>query len=225
MAKTKAELQSDADAYRRALSAMRKAHRDGDVLAAIEIAMKACDYIDGMMQFERRFEERTERENVETIHYVLQYAPLVFDRASLDTLAALLKSQKRIDKNTAADLALEIQSAFQLMWDAHRLWTVLEQANDVPQDKLRAKLGGDQERWRRIAESWSHMSLVERIPDRGSYRISLRSRIKAEIRAKCRGCGAVAKAAMGRFLEENTCPKCNNTSTFVILAAPPPSSK
>jgi hypothetical protein len=224
MAKNKAELQSDAELYRRAVSAMRKAHNEGHVFEAIEIAVNACDYVDGMMQFERRFEERSERKDVETIHYVLQYAPLVFDPASLDKLTEILKSQKRIDKNTTADFAEELKQAFELMWDAHRLWTLLEQADEVPQDKLRVSLGGDQERWRCMAESWDRMGLIRRIPECGSYRISLTTRITAEVRGKCRECGATGKAAMGRFLEDITCPRCKKTSTFVILAATIPSA-
>jgi len=225
MAKTKAELQSDATQYREALSAMRQAHRESRFLDAINIAMHACDYVDGMMQFERRFEERSERRSVETIDYVLQYAPLVFDRTNLEALGVILKSQKRIDKNTTADLAENLKRANELMWDAHRLWTVLEQAADTPQDKLRANLGGDQDSWRGIAESWDRMGLIERTPVRGSYRISLVTRITTEIRGKCPACGATGKAAMGRFLEEITCPKCKATSVFVILPAADQSAK
>jgi hypothetical protein len=198
---------------------MRAAHGEGRYLEAVEIAINACQYIDGMMQFERRFEDRMARRSIETIEYAFQYAPLMFDRASLDTLAELLKSQKRIDKNATADLADDLQKAVELMWDAHRLWTVLEEADDVPQDKLRVMLGGDQEYWRYIAESWDRMGLIQRIPERGSYRISLTSRVTQEIRGKCRSCGATGKAAMGRFLEEITCPRCKTTSTFVIIAA------
>ena len=219
MAKNKAELQFDASRYREAVVAMRKAHNEGRYLEAIEIAMNACDYVDGMMQFERRFEDRTERKSVETIHYVLQYAPLVFDRSSLETLDEVLKSQKRIDKNTTADLADDLKSANALMWDAHRMWTELEQAADLPQDKLRSSLGGEQERWREIAESWYGMGLIHRMPERGSYRISLATRIATEIRGKCPACGATGRAAMGHFLEEITCPRCKATSTFVMLRA------
>lgn len=225
MAKTKAELQSDAEAYHRTLSAMRAAHRAAQFLDAIKIAMEACEYIDGMMQFERRFEKRTDRHSVETIDYVLQYAPLVFDHQSLETLAVVLKSQRRIDKNTTAELVEGLQNAYELMWDAHRLWSLLEQAQELDQSTLRARLGGDQERWQRIAESWDHMSLIDRIPERGSYRLSLQSRITRETRAKCRRCGAIVKAAMGQFLEENACPKCKAPSTFVILATSPSSTK
>jgi hypothetical protein len=219
MAKTKAELQSDAEEYRRRVSAMRKAHHEGRHLDAIIIALAACDYVDGMMQFERRFEKRPEREDVETIHYVLRYAPLVFDLTSLATLSDLLKTQKRIDKNTAADFAKEVEDAFALMWDAHRLWSFLESEGVAAQDKLRVNLGGDQERWRYIAEIWEQMGLVSRLPECNSYRIALRTRITDEVRGKCRQCGATGKAAMGRFLEDITCPRCKLTATFVILAA------
>jgi hypothetical protein len=219
MAKNKAELQADAQKYRRRVSAMRRAHNEGRHLDALIAALAACEYVDGMMQFERRFEKRTERDDVESIHYVLRYAPLEFDLSSLVSLRELLKTQKRIDKNTDADFAKEVEDAFALMWDAHRLWGFLEVEHEVAQDKLRVSLGGDQDSWRSIAETWEQMGVIRRIPERGSYRISLTTRITTEVRGKCRYCGATCKAAMGRFLEEISCPKCKSTGTFVILAA------
>jgi phage FluMu protein Com len=224
MAKNKAELQSEAVRYRRAVSAMRKAHKEGRILDAIQTAKNACEFADGMMQFERRFEKRPERKSIEAIDYVLQYAPLVFDLASLETLAGILKSQRRIDKNTVSDIGECLQQAFELIWDAHRLWSILVESDEIAQDKLRVNLDGDQERWRRIAETWDRMGLIRRIPERGSYRISLTTRITAEVRGKCRGCGAIGKAALGTFLEEITCPKCKVTSDFVILAGSDPAT-
>jgi hypothetical protein len=220
MAKNKAQLQLEATQYRAAVTAMWNSHGEGQVLRAIEIAMSACDQIDGMLQFEKRFEDRSDRKSVETFDYVLRYAPLAFDRPSLDRLAEMLKSQKRIEKNTTDDLAQHLQDSFVLMWDAHRLWSVLEQAESTPQDKLRTLLGGDQERWRRISEDWEKMGLIERTPERGSYRLSLATRIAAIVRGKCRSCGATGKAAMGALLEEIACPKCKTSSMFVFLTVP-----
>jgi hypothetical protein len=219
MAKNKAQLQSDVAHYRAAVAAMRTAHSEGRYSDAVGIATKACDFVDGMMQYERRFESQSERKSIETINYVFQYAPLIFDRISLETINGLLKSQKRVDKNTTADLAGELKAALDLMWDAHRLWTLLEQVSDAPQDKFRVTLEGDQDRWRAIAESWGHMGLVRRVPERESYRISLVTRIAEEVRGKCASCGATGKAAMGRFLEEIACPKCKAKTQFVILPA------
>jgi hypothetical protein len=217
MAKNKAQLQREAGHYRASVEDMHAAHREGRYADAVGIATKGSQYVDGTMQYERRFESRDERKGIETIHYIFQYAPLVFDKVALETIADLLKSQKRIAKNTTADLSGELDSAIELMWDAHRLWSLLEQVPDAPQDKLRVTLGGDQDRWRAISESWSHMGLVHRVPERGSYRISLVTRITAEVRGKCSGCGATGKAAMGTFLEDLTCPKCKTTAKFVML--------
>jgi hypothetical protein len=219
MAKTKAQLAADADHYRQGVAAMRKAHNENRYLDAIQIALAATEYADGMIQFERRFQKRADREDVETIHYILRYAPILFDHAGLAGISQILKAQKRIDKNAAADFVQEVDGAFALMWDAHRLWGMLEVERDVSQDKLRSNLGGDQDRWRWIAETWEQMGIIRRVPERGSYRISFVTNLAAVIRGKCSECGAVGKAVMGRFLEDLACPRCNSISTFVILAA------
>jgi len=219
MATTKAELDADSQQYYAALDRLRSAHRDGMVAQALEHAVSACDYVDGMMQFERRFADRKDRDSVETIDYVFRYAPLVFDHQSLRKVGELLKTQKRIDKNCGSDLAANLASAEKAMWDAHRLWSHLEKAGEEHQDKLRSILGGEQDRWRWIAEQWDGMGLLCRTEDRGSYRISLATRIIALVKAKCSSCGVVAKAAMGRFLEENECPKCRVKGFFVVLSS------
>jgi hypothetical protein len=219
MAKNKAQLQWETGHYRAAVEGMQAAHREGKHSEAVAIAAKASEYVDGMMQYERRFESREEPRHIETIRYIFQYAPLVFDKSSLETISELLNSQKRIAKNTAANLANELETATELMWDAHRVWSVLEKLGETRQDELRATLGGNQDRWRAISESWGHMGLVHRIPERGSYRISLVTRIAAEVRGKCSGCGSTGKAALGTFLQDLTCPKCKTTSKFVLLPA------
>jgi phage FluMu protein Com len=137
----------------------------------------------------------------------------------LETVADILKSQKRIDKHASADLAENLRKATELMWEAHRLWTALEQESEVAQDKLRKNFGGEQERWRGIAEMWDEMGLVQRIPARNSYCVSLMTRVTQIIRGKCPTCGAIGKASMGTFLEMITCPRCKSTSTFVFLPA------
>jgi hypothetical protein len=217
MAKNKAELQFDAKRYRAAVTSMRRAHKEGDVLRAIQFAVDACDYIDGMMQFEKRFEKRAERKSVETVDYVFKYAPLVFDRKSIERIGALLKEQKRIDKTATDDLAADFAQTVDLMWDAHRLWEAIRTIPGLRQDELKLRLGGNQERWRAIAESWEELGLIHRTPDRSSYLLSLTTRRNTPIRGKCSSCGATGKATRGTFLEDITCPKCKATVTFVIL--------
>ena len=80
MAKNKAELQSDANQYREAISAMRQAHKEGEFLKAIEIAIHSCEFVDGMMQFERRF-KNVATKKCETIDYLVQFARLLLTAA------------------------------------------------------------------------------------------------------------------------------------------------
>jgi hypothetical protein len=220
MAKNKAELESDAVNYRKAVSAMRTAHEDFDILRAIGVALSACQYIDGMMQFEKRFEAKEERKSVETIDYVFKYAPLVFDKTSLERIEELLTAQKRIDKIATDDLAARLKQAVELMWDARRLWIHIKENPGVPQNSLRKRLEGTQDRWRMIAESWEQLRMIERVPNEGSYALSLTTSLTAHVRGKCSSCGATGKATMVTLLSEIACPKCKKTVMFVILPVP-----
>jgi hypothetical protein len=218
MAKTKAELEADSYRHRALVAEARAELQRGEFQKAVQTAVSAWQHVDGMMQYDRRWGSKSEFETVDCIALVLRYAPLLFDSDSLEQLATLLKSQRRIDKNAAADIAADLESAKTLMWDAHRLWTYLEEHAEVRQDELRRKLGGDQDNWRRIAESWDRMGLIQRTAAGGSYRLMFTTRITAEMRGKCPSCGVNGKAAMAYFLEEITCPKCGATSSFIFLS-------
>jgi len=217
MAKKKSELLEDRNRYYSFVDAMRLARDSNDFQRAIALAVGALDYVDGMMQYERRFEDRPERKSLECVDCVLQFAPLVFDVESLNTLAIALSVQKRIDKNTSADLAAGLANALALMKEAHALWDYLERNVDVRQDTLRSYLGGDQNRWRWIAEMWDRMGLVQRTSSGDSHLLTITTRMESEVRAKCSSCGVIAKAAIGRFWEQITCPKCRACVYFVIL--------
>ena len=218
MAKTKAELEADSYRHRALVAEARADLQRGEFQKAVKTAVSAWEHVDGMMQYNRRWGSKSEFESVDSIALVLRYAPLLFDNNSLEQLAALLKSQRRIDKNAAADIAADLEVAKALMWDAHRFWTYLEEHAEVRQDDVRRKLGGEQDSWRGIAESWDRMGLIQRIPEGGSYRLLFTTRITAEARGKCPSCGVTGKAAMAYFLEEITCPKCGVTSSFVFLS-------
>jgi len=217
MGKKKAELEDDATSYYSKVEEMRRAHDRRDYHGALGFAAAAWEYVDGMMQFERRFEDKSERKSLDCVDYVLRYAPLLFDVQTLSALSSLLRTQKRVDKNTAADLAANLERAYLLMNEAHQLWDHLERNVQVDQDKLRGSLGGDQDRWRWLAEKWHSMGIIQRAPSRGSYILSLLTRMESEVRAKCSACGVVAKAAKGRFWEQILCPKCKATVYFIIL--------
>lgn len=219
MAKKKAELEHDASRYYSTLAEMRHKHAQREFAQAVSLAAVAWEFVDGMMQYERKFEDRNERRDLECVNYVLRYAPLIFDLGTLTTLSKLLQTQKRVDKNTTADLAADLNAAMRRIRESHRLWNYIESNVTVEQDRIRTNLGGDQDQWRWIAEQWESMGLLTRVPKGTSYILSLSTRLETPVRAKCSACGVVAKAAKGRFWEQIVCPKCKRTVYFVILVS------
>jgi DNA-binding IclR family transcriptional regulator len=105
------------------------------------------------------------------------------------------------------------------MWANHRLWAYLEKHGEVRQDQLRQLLGGDQDHWRWLSESWEHMGLVSRTPEGGSYRVRLSTRMGQVVPAKCPSCGKVSEAPKAMFLEKMTCLDCNKRVLFVLLSS------
>ena len=115
----KSEMEAHRAAYYALISA-RAALQQGLYHKAIDEASASWEYIDGMMQYERRYESK-EFESVEGIDIVLEFAPLVFGFQSLEKLDELLRSQRRIDKHSSDDLAARLDSARQSLRDVHRL--------------------------------------------------------------------------------------------------------
>ncbi len=214
---TKIEMERHTAAYYQHLSRAISALKRKAFGEAMVSAVCSWDHIDGMMQYERKYESK-ESFTVEGIDLVLKYAPLLFDFESLDKLEALLKSQRRIAKNASANLEDGIARARATMWDAHRLWNQIESQPEVTHDKLRAELGGDQDRWRSLADEWQKSELIVQLPAGGSYRLSLSTDMNEVALAKCPACGALAKAPKAKLLQERHCPKCAATVSFVLLA-------
>ncbi len=160
--------------------------------------MSALPYVDGAMQYERKYED-AEFNSVAAIDLVLRYAPLLFHAEGLDRVALLLKQNKRIEKLTAADMAQRLAAARQRMWENHRLFALIEAQPQLRQDQ--------------------RIGLLERVPDRPSYRLAFVTRMGQVVPAKCPSCGRVAHAPKAFFLEPMDCPECGAAATsFVLLA-------
>ena len=217
MAMTKAEMEQHWTQYQAFLTEIGEPIENGDYKTAIELSVAAWEHIDGMMQYERKYN------NLETVplcalDVVLKFAPILFDFKALDKVDTFLKGQRRIEKNADSDLSDARAKARELMWEAHRLWDHIERHTHPRQDDLRRSLGGDQDRWRSLAETWERMGLLFRSPEGGSYRLSFCTRMDDPVLAKCPSCGAVGKTPKTRFLDNLACPKCHASVNFVFLA-------
>jgi hypothetical protein len=214
----KAELEWHAREYERHAGAARLAEREGLYEQVVKAALEAWPHIDGMMQYEKKYNSR-EFSSIPTIGMVLRYAPLLLDAESLDRVECLLKERKRIDKNTSVSLSDALSAARRRLWDAHRLWDRLEWEGEQRQDELQRTFGGNQDEWRALAEAWERMGLVARQPEGSSYRVGLQTRFGAIFSGKCPQCGDHVEAPKAMFLEQMKCPHCNQTAMFTIIAA------
>lgn len=213
----KADLESHCSKHAEIMERVRAYEEKGEILTAIEQAVSAFEHIDGMLQYERRYGESGSLRTVASIDCVLRYAPLLFESESLEAVGELLKSRRRIDRDTEVDLSASVDQSRATMWEAHRLWNYLESVGRVRQSELRKNLGGEQEQWRSMAEMWEKIGLLRRTPDSGSYLLSLVTRLDEPTRGKCHECGVTGKAPKSKLLAPLKCPKCGATGYFVIL--------
>jgi len=220
MAMTKAEMEYHQQCYHSLMAIARASEQAGMYRVAVEKALASWEHVDGMMQYARKYENK-EFSSVPAIDLILKYAPLLLDFGSLDALERLLKDCRRIEKNTSDSMGDKLTSARAFLRDAHRLWDHLEWNPGARQDELRRLLGGDQDRWRGMAEAWDRMGLLRREPEGGSYRLSLFTRMGEVVPAKCPACGNVFEAPKSMCLEEMACPECKASVLFVILPSRP----
>ncbi len=214
----KAEMEEHRNAYHDLVSRARAAESAGSHRRAVELAMSCWDHIDGMMQYERKYED-AEFKSIAAIDIVLKHAPLLLDLSSLSRLESLLKECRRIEKQTSVDLVKKLGQAQSLMWDAHRAWDYLEFHPEATQDGLYEDLGGDRRQWDRILIAWETMGLVQRSDEGRHHHLALCTRMGKVVGARCPSCGSRTEAPKAMFLEELSCPTCNTRGMFVILAS------
>jgi hypothetical protein len=183
----------------------------------MRLAVNALLHVDGMMQYERKYECRS-IDRVRCIDIILQYAPLLLDADSLDKLAEVLKSQKRIDKNAEADLAKDLELSRAQLRIAHQLWDQLETHPVVTQEQLEQATRTTASNVGAVIHGWQQMGAVIASANGNIRQYSLTTRMGDAVPTKCISCGATGKAPKMNLLDEITCPRCRSSSFFLILA-------
>jgi hypothetical protein len=220
MALKKGEMQLHKAAYYELIGQARIALQDGDFGTAIQLAMSSWNYISGMLQYERRYEQRT-FQSTEAVDIVLTYAPVLLHLEALDRLAVLLKSERGIDRHASDDLAGRLTQSRELLTYIHGIWDWMENRAHATEDELCSTFCLNVDHWRLLIGTWTEMGLVEQSTRDGHNWLTLAGPTRQVVRGKCPACGVVARAEKSRFLDEVTCPKCRSTVVFVILAGEP----
>jgi hypothetical protein len=214
----KSEMEEHKAAYHLLVSGARSAIAQKDFSTAIGLATKSWKYVDGMMQFERKYEAK-EFDSVEGIDIVLAYAPLVFDFESLNELGELLKSQRRIDKHASDDLAGKLDHAKGSMHAARHLWNQLEAIGNRKEGDINSDVRSELEQHESILGLWEEMGITTRGLQGTSVTPRLCTRMDDQVAVKCPSCGVTGHASKSKILDEVKCPKCHNSVAFVILAS------
>ena len=97
MAKSKAELLSDHDAYSRYVGRAAEARDRGEWIRALNEAEASWKHVEGALQFERKHLQN-DPDFLDAIEIVLHLSPLVFDLDRLDRLDRLLEERRRLLK-------------------------------------------------------------------------------------------------------------------------------
>jgi len=136
MGTSKQELASAYGQYSARMERAGDALKKGLYRQAVRDALEAWPFIDGMMQYGRRYNQQ-EFQTIAAIDLVLEYVPWLLDFRQLDRLAALLKECRRIERNTDTDFSEKLAEARERMWAAHRLWDYIERHPDAHQAELK----------------------------------------------------------------------------------------
>src|SRR5947209_7153912 len=85
----KTEMEAHQSRYYALMQQAQAAERRGLFRMSVEFAVSAFEHIDGMMQYERKYEEK-EFASVSAIEMVLRYCPLLFYSEHLEKLESIL---------------------------------------------------------------------------------------------------------------------------------------
>lgn len=220
MALSKDEIREHAARYDELQACARAAEARGEYFTAIEHARGAFPFINGMMQF-REQSEGASFESIETIDMVLRLAPPLFDTASLDELEALLKAKRRIAKETNVDEKTQFVVAREQIRVAHRLWNFIEANPAVNSDQIAAHLQLVKSLWSGLLDFWVKANLLTVHDDSGQATYGFEHSTDHVIIAKCGLCGIACKGPKHRFLQQQECPRCQQSSLFVLVGPPP----
>jgi hypothetical protein len=216
-AMNKAELESHRAQYDGSMVRVSDALHAGLYREGLAAAVSALEYVDGMMRHAERYESAS-FSNVSAIEVILKYGPVLLDTDCLDRLEGLLKTQRRVARNTSDDLGQLLIDARTKLDECYRFWSFLEANGSVRQEELSRLLGGEQQMWVDVAATWEAMGLLRRVPEGHSYRISIILCFEEEAQAKCISCGAIHRGPKKRFYEAVTCDGCRKASVLVLVS-------
>jgi hypothetical protein len=218
MAKTKAELQNDQAEYDRLHAAALAAVGRVDFDAALDHCIDSLKHVDGMMQFEKRWEKR-QFHSVETIDLLLRYAPILQRRDCLDALTTILAADRRIDRLATADLAALLLEADLRFRRVSQLIDFVGEFGNAAREMLAARYGGPPEEWAALSETLEQVHYLTTVHTGDRLELQRRTDISRDASGQCRNCGTVARAPLEDLLGGCVCQSCGVETDLTLCFA------
>jgi predicted RNA-binding Zn-ribbon protein involved in translation (DUF1610 family) len=210
----KVQLEHHHQAYYEIVEAAHAHLSQHEYVRAVELASTAWGHIDGMLKYERRYENQS-HDSLDAIDIVLRYAPLLFLGEALDRLGQLLQAKRTIDKHVSLDIAGELTASRTRLSLAYRLWNWIDRGGKHDDHGFQ-QICRDRQHVV-VLQEWSEMQLVSVSVDAGAVRAEFVTRLDAYVHGKCPSCGAKARARKRRFLSSIACPNCKADVYFTLI--------
>lgn len=218
MAMAKSELEFHWAEYHRLLNQAIQHKAAWEIRSMIETALLACDFIDGMMQKERK-QGNKEVQTVLAMDLILQYAPMLLDVESLARLGVIIKAYRRIERDTTDDMTEKLAQANGLLWKVQKLIGHIETHLVVNEFEAATLLEVFCSQALSILKTWEALQFIRRIHHGNPAQYSLWTLMDENTSAKCSGCGFLATAKKAAFLSNFKCDKCGELAVFVLVGA------
>jgi hypothetical protein len=199
---------------------MEKVHRateEGRWRDALHLAVHALDFVDGMMRYMERYEERADPE-LGAVDFVCRFAPLLLENKALDQLEVVLKEAPRIARKSGRDLAARLLDARLDLERCYQLWSLVECGGGLDRNDAAAVLGRAADA-KTMFECWVEVGLLEQSGVGTSARLRMVSRLDDPAKGKCLNCGAVNQTKRRVLYHALACRGCGRRGYMLLMAS------
>jgi hypothetical protein len=188
-----------------------RAKTAGDFAAVLQQAQSAIPLLRDTIAYLRRYHKVLPAQ-LWAIELILQYAPPMFSRRSLDKVSAWLADTNRTERAAYPDLPARLETAWRRLSLAARIWP------SIVASPVLATPADDPSEVRQIMAFWVKYGAVTEQVIAGRSHFRLTTHRDCAIRAKCAKCGHLAHAKWSEMLGNKQCHRCRTNSPIAFVA-------
>lgn len=215
-----AELEAHHDAYADSEDTIRAMVDDHRFPAVFSICIESFPHIVPAINFRKKREIAPKTVDLLPVITICKYAPPLFEHAAIEALAEFVSSTRVLALSEKRNMCA-VEAARKREQLAHLLWNHLERQPGALQHDLHTTLGVIQGDAVEIIDFWEELGIIDRHPNRGSYRIYFSTQLESEMEGLCQACGVRGKGRKELFLRPVTCRKCGAAGYYHMAYGTP----